>query len=297
MRSVEPCFEARNVVGESIVWDERENALCWVDIVGRRVHRFRPDNAAHESWDMPDLVTSIGLRKDGGAILGLRKSLALFDFAGTFRTVCEIEPDQPDNRLNEGVIGPDGCFWIGTMQNNIAPDGSPQEITARTGRLYRYTPDGRLHLQSEDAFGITNTFVWTADGRFITADTLENTVFSYAFDPAKMRLSDRRSLLSGFPRGVPDGSCLDDEGFIWNCRVAGGRAIVRFSSEGTVDRVVELPCSSPTSCTFGGPNLDILYVTSARFGLTAGQLQTNPLEGAVFAVNTNRRGLVANRFG
>lgn len=297
MHSVEPCVDARNIVGESIVWDERENALCWVDIVGRRIHRFRPDAAVHESWNAPDLVTSIGLRKDGGAIVGLRKSLALFDFAETFAIVREVEPDRPGNRLNEGVVGPDGCFWIGTMQDNIAPDGSPQEMTARTGRLYRYAPDGTLHRQSEDRFGITNTFVWTADGRFITADTMENTVFSYAFDPAENRLSDRKLLFSGFPRGVPDGSCLDDEGFIWNCRVGGGGCIIRFSPEGTVDRVVELFCSSPTSCTFGGPNLETLYVTSARFGLTDEQLQTNPLEGAVLAVDTGCRGLATNRFG
>ncbi|MGB3877173.1 MAG: SMP-30/gluconolactonase/LRE family protein [Shinella zoogloeoides] len=297
MPRVEPCFEARNIVGESLVWDDRENALWWVDIVGRRIHRFRPDNAVHESWNTPDLVTSIGLRRDGGAILGLRRSLVLFDFAETFRTVCEIEPGQPGNRLNEGVVGPDGCFWIGTMQNNIAPDGSPQEITASTGRIYRYTPDGTLHVQSDDVFGITNTFVWTVDGRFITADTLKNAVFSYAFDPTKKRLSDRKPLLCGFPQGVPDGSCLDEEGFIWNCRVAGGACIIRLSPEGTVDRVVDLPCSSPTSCTFGGPNLDILYVTSARFGLTAGHLKANPLEGAVFAVKTGHRGLPVNRFG
>ncbi len=128
-------FDSRNVVGESLIWDDRRNRLLWVDIVGRKIHRLDPLTLDHESWDTPELVTSIGLRHDGGAIVGLRKELMLWDFGGPFRTIARIEPDHPDTRLNEGVVAPDGSFWVGTMMNNIGAG-------RRTAPPSRATPDG-----------------------------------------------------------------------------------------------------------------------------------------------------------
>ena len=87
-------LDARNIVGESLIWDDRRNRLVWVDIIGRKIHRLDPLTLDHETWDTPDLVTSIGLRQDGGAIVGLRKEIALWDFGGPFRTIARIEPDQ-----------------------------------------------------------------------------------------------------------------------------------------------------------------------------------------------------------
>jgi sugar lactone lactonase YvrE len=110
-------FAAEDVVGESLVWDDRTKRLAWVDIIGRRIHRLDSLTLDHESWDMPDLVTSIGLRSDRGAIVGLRKQVALWDFGGPLRTLATIEPNFPGNRLNEGVVAPDGAFWVGTMAN------------------------------------------------------------------------------------------------------------------------------------------------------------------------------------
>src|SRR3954449_2533894 len=103
-------FGAQDIVGESLVWDERRQRLAWVDIIGRRIHRLDPTTLHHESWDMPDLVTSIGLSADGGGIVGLRKEVALWNFGGPLRTLATIEPDLPGNRLNEGVVAPDGSF-------------------------------------------------------------------------------------------------------------------------------------------------------------------------------------------
>lgn len=293
---VDVALAAKNIVGESAVWDDRADALCWVDIIGKSIHRFCPSTDKHEKWSFSDLATSIGLRKDGGAIVGLKQSIALWDFAGPLRVVAEVEPDLPQNRLNEGVVGPDGAFWIGTMQNNIAPDGTPQAISAKTGRLYRYTGEGLCSV-SDDRFGITNTLIWTDNGRFITADTEDNEIYSYAVDPKSCSLYDRRTILSGFDRGLPDGSSVDADGFIWNCRVAGGGCLVRFSPDGRIDRVVDLPCSWPTSCAFGGPGLETLFVTSARFTMSDAHLADNPHEGSVFAVRAGVCGRPANRFG
>ena len=114
-------FDAADIVGESAVYDERRDALVWVDIGGKRIHRLRLAERRHEAWPAPDFPTSIGLRTDGGAIVGLRDRVALWDYGGEFRTLAIIEPDLPDNRLNEGRVGPDGAFWVGTMQNNLIP--------------------------------------------------------------------------------------------------------------------------------------------------------------------------------
>ena len=287
--------DAADLVGESAVYDDRRDALLWVDIGGKRIHRLFLSPRRHEIWPAPDFPASIGLRADGGAIVGLRDRVALWDFGGEFRDLALVEPDLPDNRLNEGRVGPDGAFWVGTMQNNLEPDGSPREMTRESGAIYRVSSDGRVTPLTPREFGIANTMAWTDDGRFLTADTMRNEI--YAYDLRAGALANRRVFAPPLPRGAPDGSCLDAEGFLWNCRVGGGASVARFRPDGGLDRLVELPCGSPTSCAFGGPDFATLYVTSSRFGLTAEHLAAHPEEGALFAVEVSARGRPEPRFG
>ena len=295
--NVEVAFAAANIVGESIVWDDGRDRVLWVDIVSKAIHAWIPATGEHRSWPTPDMATSIGLRQDGGAIVGLTKTIALWDYDDTFQTVATVEPGTTGNRLNEGVVGPDGAFWIGTMQNNIAADGTPAAMTSENGRLYRYTPDGKVLPLTEDVFGITNTLIWPGDGTVLTADTLRNTIYAYEIDATGSSLRNRVPVFAGFDKGLPDGSCLDEEGFIWNCRVARGGCIVRFDPKGRIDRVIDLPVAQPTSCAFGGHDFSTLFVTSARFAMTNEELARNPLEGALLAIDTGTRGRPANRFG
>ena len=294
---VDLIYAANNTVGESIVWDVNNHRLLWVDIVEKKIHAFVPENGSYRTWSTPDFVTSVGLRKDGGALVGLIKEVCLWDYSDNFNPLVAIETDLPNNRLNEGVVGPDGAFWVGTMQNNIAQDGSPKAITMNTGRLYRCTAGGRVTALTLDRFSITNTLVWTEAGDLITADTLKNELYRYCYDPLTQQLYNKRNILVGFDRGLPDGSTMDAEGYIWNCRVVGGGCVVRFDPEGRVDRVIDLPCSWPTSCTFGGPDLKTLYVTSARFTMTDNHLLAHPFEGGLFAIKPGVVGLRANLFG
>ena len=229
--------------------------------------------------------------------MGLEKQVSLWDYGNHFLELAQIEIDLPDNRLNEGVTGPDGAHWVGTMQNNVNHDGSPRAITTSSGSVYRVTTEGNVSKLTHDRFGITNTMAWTDSGRFIIGDTLENTLYSYAIDASTSTLSDRQVFCSGFTRGFPDGSCLDAEGYLWNCRVAGGACLIRIAPDGSVDRIVELPCSWPTSCCFGGDDLSQLYVTSARFTLSDDHLARQPQEGALFRVDAGVHGRPANRFG
>jgi sugar lactone lactonase YvrE len=288
-------LDAADIVGESIVYDDRRDALLWVDIGGKRIHRLFLNDHRRELWPTPDFPTSIGLRADGGAIVGLRDRVSLWDYGDEFRTLVVVEPDLPDNRLNEGRVGPDGAFWVGTMQNNLQPDGSPKEMTRDSGALYRVEPDGKVIQLTLREFGITNTMAWTADGRFLTADTARNMI--YAYDLVGGALKNKHALAAKVDRGVPDGSCLDTHGRLWNCRVGGGACVACFRADGSLERLVDLPCSWPTSCTFGGAGFATLFVTSARFTMSREHLATHPGEGAVFALSVGARGQPEHRFG
>lgn len=288
-------LDVRNVVGESAVWDDRRQCLWWVDIGGNRIHRLEQYGGEHVSFATPDRPTSIGLTADDRLIVGLMKQVALWTPGGDFETLAEIEPDLADNRLNEGQVAPDGSYWVGTMQNNLTAAGEPKPIAGRHGQLWRVAPNGDSRLAAPERFGITNTMIWLDGGRFVTADTLDNALFSYAGGNAQLR--ERTAFSPAFPRGLPDGSCLDAEGFIWNCRVAGGGCLVRFAPDGRIDRVLDLPCTSPTSCAFGGADLKTLFVTSARFGLSFDHLEAHPHEGGLFCASVGVRGRPARRFG
>jgi sugar lactone lactonase YvrE len=293
MTQAERLIACGNVVGESAIWCCRTGRVLWVDIVGRRIHALEPANGTHRTWPTPEFITSIGLRKDGGALVGLRRHVARWDFDERFETVAIVEPERPDNRLNEGKVGPDGAFWVGTMQNNIGADGCPLAITGATGAYYRIWETGRVEALTACDYGICNTMAWRDDGQFVCADTSSNSL--YAFDYAHSGISSRRHFAPPFARGLPDGSALDAEGYLWNCRVGGG-CIVRFAPDGAVDRVIELPCSAPTSCAFGGPDLRTLYITSARFGLPE-ERRVHPDEGAVFAFDAGVPGRPEYLFG
>ncbi|HMI19726.1 MAG TPA: SMP-30/gluconolactonase/LRE family protein [Sphingomonas sp.] len=281
-----------DIVGESAVWNAARQELLWVDIVGRRIQTLNPATGEHRVWRTADLVTSIGLCRTGHAIVGQRSDVALWDFEDNFERLAAVEPALPDNRLNEGCVGPDGAFWVGTMQDNIARDGSPKPMNRNSGAFYRISADGNVDQITPRDFGICNTMAWDDQGRFLCADTLANTL--YAFDYADGRLSNRR-LFATHARGLPDGSALDAEGYLWNARVGGG-CIVRFAPDGSVAQVIDLPCAAPTSCTFGGPEWRTLFVTSARFGLPEDRKHGLD-EGAIFAIETDVAGRPAYLFG
>jgi sugar lactone lactonase YvrE len=295
MLKAELVFDAQDIVGESLVYDDRRDALVWVDIGAKRIHRLWLADGRCELWDAPDFPTSIGLGRDGAAVVGLRDRVARWAFGGKFETLAIIEPDLPDNRLNEGRVGPDGAFWVGTMQNNLNADGSARDMDRNSGAIYRVTAQGQVTQLTPREFGIANTMAWIRDGRFLTADTLRNEI--YVYDIANETLVHKRLFAGPDPRGAPDGSCLDDEDGLWNCRVAGGAGVIHYSRDGSVAGFVDLPCTWPTSCAFGGARLNELYVTSARFTMSADHLREHPEEGALFRVRPGARGRPEPRFG
>jgi len=292
---IEIALDARNGVGEGPFWDAAAGELWWVDIPGKAVLAWKPGAPEPRRWTMPEFPSAVVLRERGDALLAMRDGIYAFDPAtGALEPICRHEPDRPDNRTNEAKCDPQGRFWVGTMQNNLNPDGSGREMTGSTGALYCLQPDGRISREV-DGVGLSNTLAWTDGGRtLLFGDTMTNVISAFTMGEDG-HLSDRRVFSDERLPGHCDGSTLDADGFLWNCRFAGGR-IVRFAPDGRVDREILLPVTNPTSCCFGGPDLSTLYVTSAAFGLSPEQLARNPVEGALLAIDTGIRGTGSTRF-
>lgn len=284
---------ARHALGEGPAWSERHGALFLVDIPARQVIRWRPGEPAR-SWTMPEPVSAAIPRRAGGLVVTLASQVALLDLdddpdAARPATLARPDPD-PGNRANEARCDAAGRLWLGTMQNNIVPDGGHVPITASTGGLFRIDPDGTTSHHA-GGVGIANTLCWSPDGRTLYfADTMRDRIDAYPFDPDAGTLGPPAPFALGGP-GSPDGSAIDDDGFLWTARW-GGACLLRYAPDGRVDRTIALPAKQSTSCAFAGPGSRTLFVTTARTGLE------NPTDadGAVLAVDTGIDGPPCREF-
>jgi sugar lactone lactonase YvrE len=297
MSRPECVFEAKDSLGEGPCWHPRERALYWTDVPSKKIKRWNPASGAHASWTLPEMVTAISVRGKGGLIIASHTGIDFFDPAsgGTTR-FCAPEKDKPKNRSNDGKCDHQGRVWYGTKMKNIAADTSELPITEHTGGLYRIDPDGSVQA-FEQGLGVANTFAWSPDDKTMYfADTLD-AIYAYDFDAAAGRVANRRTFgkLDTTQYGHPDGSTIDAEGFLWNARWDGG-CLVRWAPDGKVDRVVQMPCRRVTSCIFGGPDLDVLYITTVRYGLGAGDLAEQPLAGGIFALDAGVKGIPDGQF-
>lgn len=292
---IEIALDVRNGVGEGPLWDASAGELWWVDISSKAVMAWKPGEPVPRRWAMPDFPSAVVLRERGGALLAMRDGIYAFDpAAGGIGLFRRHEADRPDNRTNEAKCDPQGRFWVGTMQNNLHPDGTGKEMTGSFGALYCLRADGRISREV-DGVGLSNTLAWTdGGGTLLFGDTMTNVISSYVMD-SDGHLSGRGVFSDEKLPGHCDGSAIDADGYLWNCRFAGSR-IIRFAPDGRVDRQIELPVTNPTSCCFGGPDLRTLYVTSAAFGLTPEQLARNPREGTLLAIDAGVAGTSSVRF-
>jgi sugar lactone lactonase YvrE len=282
-----------NRCGEGVIWHEAHGAAYWTDINRFLIHRFTPKDKCVRSWMFDEPVTALSLTdRDNVLVVALGSRVILWEPETDYRhdPIFVLE-GWPQVRLNDGRADPRGSFWVGTMRNNVKPDGSLGETGGQDGILYRIDPDGRASVHRRN-IGISNTLAWSADRRrFYTGDTLANVIWIYEYDPKTGNISKEQPFLKDFPRGLPDGSTVDAEGFLWNCRYFGG-CIVRVAPDGKIDRVIEMPVRNVTTCTFGGPDLRTLYVTTASNDAAPG----DRLAGGLFAVETEIAGQPENRF-
>ncbi|CAN5401868.1 N/A [soil metagenome] len=278
------------IVGECPVWDEDAGLLWWVDIQGRKLHRYHPGEGRDEEVELEDIVTSVHRRAAGGLVLTLRKRIVFYDWeTARLEVVAEVESDRPGNRFNDAACDPQGRLWAGTMNS--------EHWDQPEGALYRLDATRRVE-QMRTGVICSNGTGWSPDGRTLYhTESFRYAVLAYDFEPETGTISNRRAFLQLDPDGgeFPDGLTVDAEGGVWSAHVGRGR-IVRYDPAGQAEREVQLPVTRGTSCAFGAASLSTLYITTARETLTPAQLADEPLAGSLFACEPGVRGCVGNGF-
>jgi sugar lactone lactonase YvrE len=295
---VSTAVACHNMLGEGSYWDARRGLLWWLDVpLPSRLFSLDPASGDVKSYAMPEMITSVRAKTDGsGLIVACHSGISSFDYAsGTLTHVLRPEPQKPYNRSNDGGTDARGRFWFGTMQNNIQPNGAPIELVEGAGTLYRLDPDMTL-TPFETGIWVANTICWSPDNRTMYfCDTASGVISAYDFDLDDGVPSNKRPFAT-FERGAPDGSCVDADGCLWNARWDGG-CVVRFTPRGEVDTVIDLPVAKVTSCAFAGPDLDALYITTARYGMSEADFAGAPESGNLFVCRPGARGQAAPEFG
>jgi sugar lactone lactonase YvrE len=242
-------------LGEGPVWDGSDQSLYWVDIPESRVHRLAADGSLSR-WDTGQPVGAVVPRASGGLVVAVQDGfMALDPVSGTLTMLAEVEKDQPGNRMNDGACDRAGRFYAGTM----AFDESPE-----AGALYRLDPDLSVTTVLTGV-GISNGIGWSPDERLMYyIDSHAHRVDVLDYDAATGQLAGRRPFkVVGAGEVVPDGLTVDVEGGVW-VALWEGYALLHLDKGGELIETVDLPAARVTSCAFGGPDLDRLYITTAE---------------------------------
>ncbi len=286
---IEVLVDVKTTLGEGPLWDVDEQRLYWIDSFDGRVFRCTADGREIRCWDVPQKIGSMCLRRGGGAVLSLQRGFHFLDFeTGEVTPIHDPEPDKPNNRVNDGKVDKQGRFLAGSMDTlEQGPNGA----------LYRLDPDLKV-TKLEDGIVVSNGPCWSPDGRiFYFADSWSGQISAYDYDPGTGGISNKRCFARMEHEGAGfDGATVDAEGGVWSTLVYVGK-LVRYNPDGSLDRVIDMPVKKVTSVMFGGPDLDILYVTSmAKPPLP--RFPADPaLRGALFALHDlGVRGVPETRF-
>jgi sugar lactone lactonase YvrE len=291
--TVELAQDARATLGEGPVWDERAGRLYWVDITAGLIHRYSPSDGSDFPIDVGQPVGCIGLGADGGIVAALRDGFGLMRAGEKAVTLCvPVERGQPINRMNDGGCDPAGRFWAGTT-------GSPWEQHPEAGALY-CLEQVKGKFRARRIFGrvsVSNGLDWSGDGkRMYYIDSARRKVDVFDFDVESGSARNRRTFVEIMQReGLPDGLVVDADDCLWVALCRAGR-IRRYTPAGIMDREIRVPASLVTSMTFGGRDLDVLYITTARHRLTPAEAQTQVHAGGLFCCQPGPTGRPANRF-
>lgn len=277
-----------SVLGEGPVWSHRDGCLYYVDITSNLLQAYWPSSKRHRTWSFDTYVGSLAECRSGGMLLSLGDRVARFDPLKGRSSVEELvvlERDRPQNRLNDGKVDPWGRFWVGSIR---------RDETAPDARLWCVSADGSARLWRE-SITVSNSIAFDAKrGRMYFADSVTGQI-----ERADLSADGTLSTFQPFAKaskGGPDGSCTDASGYLWNAEW-GGYRLSRYAPDGSLDRVIEMPTSRSSCCTFGGERLRTLFVTSARFNMTDAELAQDESAGALFSIELDDvEGLPANYF-
>ncbi len=294
MAEIELVVHTGDVLGEVPIWCPREGALYWMDGFKPALHRLDGNSGNVTSWTPPEKYGSFALRERGGFLVAARKRIALYDpKAGSYEAICTPEPDGLDNFLNDGRCDRQGRFWVGSLS---------RMIDAPSGRLHRLDPDYAVTTVDQGIW-VSNGVAFSADGgTMYFADSHIRQIYNLDIDPTSGSASNKRVFADASDRvGIPDGATIDSEGCLWHAEfdfamTSNSSFVVRRDPSGRIERAIEVPVSRPTSCVFGGPDLDILYVTTASFRMDGEQRAAQPWSGGLLAIDAGVVGVAETRF-
>ncbi len=284
MRAPAPLTTERYGLGESPVWDDRAGRILWASINDGEIHSTDAEGRDHKAWNFGEAVASFGLCRSGRFVVALVNDVILFDpETGAREVIAHISHEIAGMRLNDGKVGPDGAFWVGST------DARP--VKGPVSKLYRVTADGGVTTKVE-GLKVSNGLAWTADGRtMFHSDSRGPWLERWDFDPATGAMSNRRRIADlTEAEGRPDGGACDAEGNYWSGGVSAG-VLNCFAPDGRLLSRLPMPVQWPTMPCFGGPELRTLYVTSLRDGEAAREL-----DGAVVTLPAPVAGAPVHRF-
>ena len=275
LEEAELLIESSSPLGEGPIWDPTRQVLWWVDILEGLVHCYDPANGSNRSWSIGQLIGTIVTSEDNRLVIATDKGFHWFDpETGNTELIVDPEPNKPENRFNDGKCDPSGRLWAGTMAIN--EEGN-------SGTLYCLHSNGRAETK-EVGYSIPNGIVWNDKATIMYhIDSPTRQVDAWDYDNATGNISNRRTVFQVTQEGAfPDGMAMDVEGKIW-LALWGGWAVIRFDPDtGKELTRIPVPVSRTSACAFGGPNRDILYITTAKKDITPEDLKKEPMAGCVF---------------
>lgn len=277
------------MVGEGPVWDVAEQALYFIDILGKKVLRFHPASGETRTWDVPNIIGSMAIRAGGGAIVALANGVHTLDFETGTCTMLASSPDLNDQvQLADGKVDRRGRFIVGS---------SDRGMKEARGKLYVLEPGStQLRAIDHDIF-LANGPCWSPDDTtFYHADSIRKIIYAYDYDIETGTVANRRPFASTEDLGgIPDGATVDAEGHIWSA-ICEGAKLVRFRPDGSIERIVAFPMKLPGSVMFGGPALDRLFVPTLSPAFMG--READPLDGSTYVIDgLGVTGLAEPRFG
>lgn len=291
MEIKEALVHSQNKLGEGPLWHPDEETLYWVDIHQNKVEKYHPSSGTRKTIHFKSAVTALGIRQTGGFIAAAADGIGFWDGnSAQVELFDRPENHLPENRFNDGAVGPGGRFWAGTMCEDVDTGAPPP------GSFYRVDSSHKVK-KAESGLFISNGLGWSPDKTcFYLTDSIRRVIYRYRYNPASGQISEREEFISTPNEpGVPDGLAVDAEGCIWSARW-GGWKVTRYSPQGEEMEEIRLPVAHPTSCAFGGKDLTTLYITSAWTPLSAAERADQPLAGDVFAVKLDVQGQEPYRF-
>lgn len=281
--------DIENELGEGVVWNEQTASVWWTDIERSNLFEYHYGSGRLNKWDTPYRVGCFGfIENDDRLIVAFDCGIAFFDLTnGNIDWLYGPTVLADGLRFNDGKIDPFGRFWAGTMVEDPS-------VANESGSLFSICPH-QAPIEHISDITTSNGLCWSVDGLVMYhADSPRQTIWRYRYDPVQNMLCDKK-IFAKLGKGMfPDGSTVDSDGGVWNAQW-GGSQIVRYREDGEQSLVLKVPVDLPSCVAFGGEDLDLLFVTSARVALSKERLMKRPKSGSLLIYKTNFKGLPANR--